>query len=106
MRPRLRSVAIGALALSFAGGALIAQDHHDQPDQHNQAQHHDQYVQHKDWRKGQHIRQEDWSRGERVDNWRARHLRQPPRGYEWRQIDGQFVLANPGGVILQVVIPH
>lgn len=41
-----------------------------------------------------------------IDNWRARHLRRPPAGYEWRELDGQYVLANTDGVIFQVVIPH
>lgn len=49
------------------------------------------------------MRQEDWSRGQRVDDWQVRHLRRPPRGYEWRDIDGQYVLATPDGVIYLVV---
>ena len=52
------------------------------------------------------MRHEDWDRGQRVDDWQGRHLRRPPRGYEWREIDGQYVLANPDGVIFQVVVPR
>jgi hypothetical protein len=29
---------------------------------------------------------------ERLD-WRRHHLRRPPRGYEWREVDGNYVLA-------------
>lgn len=100
MRRVMKMVAVGTLALSLAGGAAIAQDHHDEQE------HHDHYVRHDDWKKGQHIRHEDWDRGQRVDDWQAHHLRRPPRGYEWRDIDGQYVMANSGGVIFSVVIPH
>jgi Ni/Co efflux regulator RcnB len=68
--------------------------------------HHDKYVRHDEWKKGQHMRQEDWNRAARVDDWRAHHLRRPPNGYEWRDIDGQYVLANSDGVIFQVVVPR
>ena len=53
--------------------------------------------------KGAKMRDEDWQRGEHVD-YRERHLRAPPRGYEWRQVDGNFVLAAVAtGVIASVV---
>lgn len=102
MKRLVRTLAVGALALCFAfGPAIVAQDHHD--DQHQQA-HHDKYVRHQDWKKGSRIRKEDWDRGVRVDDWQARHLRRPPHGYEWRDVDGQYILANPSGVIFQVTI--
>ncbi|HEV2577204.1 MAG TPA: RcnB family protein [Acidobacteriaceae bacterium] len=75
-----------------------------QHDNDHQDAHHQQYVRHDDWKKGYHMRQEDWSRGERVDDWRAYHLRQPPRGYEWREVDGNYVLAAVAtGVIASVI---
>jgi Ni/Co efflux regulator RcnB len=59
---------------------------------------------HSDWKKGQHIGHDDWARGAPVD-YRARHLRQPPRGYEWRDIDGRTILAAAAtGVIADVVL--
>lgn len=61
--------------------------------------HHHAYVRHQDWKKGYHIKTDDCGRGERVDDWHAHHLRKPPSGYEWREIDGNYVLANPDGVI-------
>jgi len=36
--------------------------------------------------------QDDWNGAQPVD-YRAHHLRHPPRGYEWRQSNGQYVLA-------------
>jgi Ni/Co efflux regulator RcnB len=62
-----------------------------------------QYVHHDEWRKGARMRDEDWKRGEHV-NYRERHLRRPPRGYEWREVDGNYVLAAVAtGVIASVV---
>lgn len=101
----VRTLAVSTLALSLTGGVAFAQEHHDDRDRHDQ-EHHDQYVRHNDWRKGQRIRHEDWDRGRRVDDWHAHHLRRPPRGYEWREIDGEYVLARPDGVIFQVVVPR
>jgi len=96
MRAIYRAIAVSALALTLSGGIAFAQDHSDQD-------HHQQYVRHSEWKKGAHIRQEDWSRGEQVD-WHAHHLRQPPTGYEWRMIDGNYVLCSSGGVISTVVV--
>ena len=78
--------------------AVLAQhdDHHDA--------YHQQYVHHNDWKKGYHMRSEDWGRGQRVD-YRTYHLRRPPRGYEWRQVDGRYVMAAIAtGVIADIII--
>jgi Ni/Co efflux regulator RcnB len=99
--PRLFAVSALTLAFTFAGGAAFAQDH----PSNEQAQQHQNYVKHNEWKKGAHIKSEDWSRGEQVD-WKAHHLRQPPKGYEWREIDGNYVLASSGGVIFSVVVAH
>jgi Ni/Co efflux regulator RcnB len=65
--------------------------------------HHQQYVHHNDWKKGYHMRSEDWGRGERVD-YRTYHLSAPPRGYEWREVDGNYVMAAVAtGVIASVI---
>jgi Ni/Co efflux regulator RcnB len=45
------------------------------------------------WRKGGRIERNDWNRGQRVNDWQRRHLQRPPRGYEWRQVDNNYVLA-------------
>jgi Ni/Co efflux regulator RcnB len=61
------------------------------------------YVHHDEWKKGAKMRDEDWKRGDHVD-YRERHLRAPPRGYEWREVDGNYVLAAVAtGVIASVV---
>ena len=92
--------AVSALAVSLTSGIAFAQDHHDDRDHHDN--HH--YVHHNEWRKGAHMNHDDWNRGERVD-YRHYHLSAPPRGYEWRQVDGNYVLAAVAtGLIASVVV--
>lgn len=94
-----RLVALSTVSAVLFSGASFAQDHHD-----DQNHDHRQYVQHREWRRGYHMRQDDWARGVRVDDWHAHHLRHPPRGYEWRQVDGNYVLAAVAtGVIASVI---
>ena len=100
MKSFSRSLAVSALSFALLGGVAIAQEHHED------REHHDQYVRHDEWRKGYHMRHDDWDRGRRVDDWRVRHLRRPPRGYEWRDIDGRYVMANHDGVIFELSVHH
>jgi len=84
-------------ASTFATGAAAFAQH---PDDH-----HDNhaYVEHKEWKKGYHMNKADWGRGEHVD-YNQYHLAPPPRGYEWRQVDGNFVMAAVAtGVIASVI---
>jgi len=83
----------------------MAQDDHHDAEHHDDADHHDNhaYVEHKEWKKGYHMRDEDWHRGEAVD-YRTYHLKRPPDGYEWREVDGNFVMAAVAtGIIASVV---
>lgn len=93
-----KACALCTLASMLSGGVAFADDHHDdRRDNHA-------YVRHEEWKKGYHMRHEDWDRGERVD-YRAYHLRRPPSGYEWRLVDGNYVLgAVATGVIASVVM--
>ena len=75
------------------GGSALAQDHHD-----NHA-----YVEHKEWKKGAPIKHEDWDRGDKVD-YHQNHLSAPPRGYEWRIVDGHYVLANSSSFQIRTVV--
>jgi Ni/Co efflux regulator RcnB len=100
MKPISKLLALSTVAVMLtSSGALFAQDHDDR-DHHDN--HH--YVHHDEWRKGSRIRHDDWNRGERVD-YRHYRLSEPPRGYEWREVDGNYVLAAVAtGVIASVVI--
>jgi Ni/Co efflux regulator RcnB len=89
-----KTVSALSLAAVLCGGVAFAQ--HD--DQHHG------YVKHDEWHKGVKINQNDWNRGAQVD-WHAHHLQSPPRGYEWREVDGNYVLAAVAtGIIASTII--
>ncbi len=70
-----------------------------QPDNHGGPQY--QTSEGNNWRHGDHYT------GQRrvVSDWKSRHLRQPPHGYEWVQDGNQYVLiALTGGLIASVII--
>jgi len=85
------AVPILAMALAGIPGVAQDQDHHDN---HT-------YKQHQEWKAGTKIQTEDWSRGDKVD-YKQNHLRRPPEGNEWRQIDGNYVMARQDGTIVSV----
>jgi Ni/Co efflux regulator RcnB len=88
----LRAVfALPILAMALASVPAFAQDHHDN----------NTYKQHSEWKTGSKIQQDDWNRGDKVD-YQKNHLRRPPAGHEWRQIDGNYVMANQDGVVVSV----
>ncbi len=65
---------------------------------------HGGWQDHSDWRKGGRMAHNDWDHGQRVD-YRQHHLRKPPRGYEWRDVGGRYVLAAVAtGVIADIVL--
>jgi len=86
-------LALAILSASLTGSVALAQDH---PDNNT-------YVQHKEWKRGAPIKQDDWNRGDKVD-YRQYHLAAPPSGYEWRQVDGNYVLANSSTFQIRTVI--
>ena len=90
-------VLVSALSAALSSGGLLAQDRHDDA-------HHQQYVKHDEWKKGAKIGHDDWNRGETVD-YKTYHLKSPPRGYEWREVDGNYVLAAVAtGVIASAIV--
>ena len=116
----MKRIMISALALSLlagAAGAASAQpyghyDHHDNGDR--QGQHWDRgdnggrhgggWNGRSDWRRGGHIGGDDWRRARAVD-YRRHHLRHPPRGYEWREVDGRYVMvAVASGLIADIIL--
>jgi Ni/Co efflux regulator RcnB len=91
MRLVRKALAVSTLVVILGSGLAFGQDH-------------GHYVRHDEWRKGGHISHDDWNRGERID-YRHYHLRQPPRGYEWRQVDGNYVLAAAAtGIIASAIV--
>jgi Ni/Co efflux regulator RcnB len=94
-----KNFAIATLSASLVAPLSFAQDHHD-----DHADQHHEYKAHPEWKKGYHMKDEDWHRGAPVD-YRQYHLHQPPHGYEWREVDGNYVMAAVAtGVIASTVI--
>jgi Ni/Co efflux regulator RcnB len=84
--------------------------------QHRDNDRHDNYRQdndrhdngkHRGWYKGGRIERSDWNRGQRVSDYRRYHLQRPPRGYEWRRVDNNYVLAAAAtGLIAALVLAN
>ena len=104
--------ACSVLALSLATGVSA------QPQDHRDQDHHDQRGgphpmfdrgHSEGWyKKGGHVPAE-YNRGSyEVSDWRANHLRQPPRGYHYvRSDNGDFLLvAVTTGVIASIIASH
>lgn len=97
MKTLYKTFALAILSASLSGGvAALAQDHPDSRDNHS-------YVEHREWKRGAAIKHEDWDRGDKVD-YHQYHLNAPPRGYEWRMVDGQYVLANSSTFQIRTVV--
>jgi Ni/Co efflux regulator RcnB len=96
-----------ALMILAAPVSAFADDHrHDdhRPGPSMQGPSHNMGPSHNNWRKGGRIERNDWNRGTRVD-YRQYHLSSPPRGYEWRRVDNNYVLAAAAtGLIAGLVI--
>ena len=93
----MRTHYVASLLLAVAVAAANTQAIADEHDNH-------QYVRHDEWKKGAKIQDEDWKRGEHID-YKQQHLRAPPNGYEWRLVDGNYVLAAVAtGVIASVIV--
>jgi Ni/Co efflux regulator RcnB len=91
----MRTLFITSLLFAFAVITANTRAFAEEHDNH-------QYVHHEEWKKGAKMRDEDWKRGEHVD-YKEHHLRAPPRGYEWRMVDGNYVLgAVATGLIASV----
>jgi Ni/Co efflux regulator RcnB len=56
------------------------------------------------WRRGQRMGYNDWSNADPID-YREHRLRKPPRGYEWRRHNDQYVLvAVATGLIASIIL--
>jgi Ni/Co efflux regulator RcnB len=78
---RLLSAAM-ALSLLATTSAYAYPDHHD-----------DHHGTHHGWKHGDKLPAQ-YRHSREVSDWRAHHLRTPPRGYHWVQVDDDYVLAG------------
>ena len=108
----LVAAAVSLPALSMAQGH---DDHHDDRrteqghDDHHPAPAHDDHARgagpDHSWHKGDRIPASYRDKRYEVTDWKARKLRQPPRGYHWVQVNGDFVLAAVAtGVIADLLL--
>ena len=100
--------------------AAMAQDHRDDHHDNQPAQeHHEEnraapgYDDHgprgagpdHNWHKGDRVPASYRDKRYEVTDWKARHLRQPPRGYHWVNVNGDYVLAAIAtGVIADMLL--
>jgi Ni/Co efflux regulator RcnB len=102
---RPSTLLFAAAAALIATSPVMAQPHDDHHDDHHSGPGGPGPV-HSDWHKGGRIAPGDWGRGQPVD-YRSHHLRRPPHGYEWRQVDGNYVLAAAAtGLIAGLALAH
>ncbi|WP_091740994.1 RcnB family protein [Phenylobacterium immobile] len=107
---RLMTAAAAVLILSGSAASAFAAPRHDdqrydQRDDRRMNGRHDN-GRHNGWRKGGRIERADWNRGQRID-YRRHHLAAPRRGYEWRQVDGNYILAAAAtGVIVSIILAN
>jgi Ni/Co efflux regulator RcnB len=104
MKRTLIAAAAALFALTGSAGVAMAQPgDHDRDHGQSHDQNHGGYVHHNDWRKGHRMGHDDWARGQHID-YREHHLRAPPRGYEWREVDGNYVMAAVAtGLIASII---
>jgi Ni/Co efflux regulator RcnB len=112
----MKRILLTAAALTLLAaplGSAFAQDRHDDHRGNSMMMdrrddHHDNRMMdrrdHHDWRRGGRIERGDWDRGERVRDYHRYHLSRPPRGYEWRRVDNNYVLAAVAGGLIASVI--
>ena len=100
------SLLVAPMSTAFAQNWNNGRDDH-RPGNSMAMQRHDNNDNHRNWRKGGRIERNDWNRGQRVNDWQNRHLQRPPRGYEWRRVDNNYVLAAAAtGLIAAMVLAN
>ena len=85
-------------------------NHHDsdRPDWNHPGYRHDDYRgvgPNHEWRRGDRLPNDYRARRYEVNDWRGHHLSEPPRGYHWVQVNGDYVLAAVAtGIILDTLL--
>ena len=108
----MKAIILAIAASALLAGAAAADPH---PYGHNNNDNHQNSGQHggwghdygndnsHHWKRGERMGYNDWNSSSQVD-WRQHHLRQPPRGYEWRERNGQYVMAAiTTGLIFSII---
>lgn len=121
MKTRIKTLAIAATALSLLAGSAMAQPYGGYNDSRGSyRESHRSYDNGRgndygryDNRRG-YDNDRNWSRGQRLPqsyrsnryaiDYRRHHLRAPPRGYQWRHVDNDYILAAVAtGLIAEII---
>ena len=104
-----------AVALSLAAPVVFAQGYNGPGPGPNEMRHDEHQREapnmadhdHQKWSKGNRIPPEYRRDDLVVNDWQARHLRRPPRGYHWVRADNDIVLvAISSGIIADILLNH
>jgi Ni/Co efflux regulator RcnB len=94
------SLAVTLPTLAFA-------DERDHDRNGDRDRHEERAVEHHHYHKGERLKVEERRNEYVVNDWRDRHLRQPPRGYHWvRNGDDVVLAAIATGIIADIAINH
>ena len=105
-----RFLMAAAAALILPATAAFAADHQGWGDDNRnpnawQDRHPHAVAGHPHWSRGDKLYHQYWDKQYYVDDWHARHLRRPPHGYRWVDVDGDYLLvAITTGIILDVMM--
>lgn len=96
---------IGAAALSLVLPSIASADPNDHGrDGQQHAGWGQEYGGGHNFHRGERMGYNDWSAAQPLD-YREHHLRRPPHGYEWRESNGQYILAAVAtGLIASAII--
>ncbi|MGH7041127.1 MAG: RcnB family protein, partial [Acetobacteraceae bacterium] len=112
---QMRRLLLATMAMSLLGPTVVsAQPYHQEP-RHNESHGPSHQPSRNESHGPSHRRPgpaaHRWRHGDRFSgpryqvDWHRHHLRQPPRGYEWVNANGQFLLiAIASGVIADVLL--
>jgi len=113
----MKRLLIAATALSLVtGSAAMAQPYHNDRHDSRSERHDNRYdngrydnSRHANrghhWARGQRLPPQYWSRGHYID-YRRHHLRAPPRGYQWVQVDNDYVMVALASGLIASIIAH
>jgi Ni/Co efflux regulator RcnB len=100
---KLLSGLLVAAAVAIPAVSMAQDDHRDDHKMEQRADDHDRPAH--GWKRGDTVPAEYRDNRYVVNDWRGHHLHEPPAGYHWVQVNGDFVLAAVAtGVIADVLL--
>lgn len=106
MNRRNACIAFAALAVTLPTLAIAEERENDRDRERHEERERGAGPRH-DYRKGDRLREEDHRNEYVVNDWRERHLHEPPHGYHWVRSGDDFVLAAIAtGVIADIALNH